>query len=251
MTDELDELSRKMAAHKAEEDRTLAFSERTLNKLKTHDNTNNQAKFLANICFQLDDRFDTGGALTLEWMIDHYLAGEYHNNISPLLNELYDMLVDGNHTCVNKWEHCRGYVYYIPLKNKDEWSSRKVLIMTNENNYGWDWLVIIDSNIISENVYVRKIWKKTRFNSINNIDQPTLSFYRKINFDLCYDNDVYGDCRDNGHIMTYESSVKWDYETKNKTKEVGKCDHSISFLRENLRWFFEVGSLHCEMEESS
>lgn len=244
-------LLKEMAERKAEEAKLHAFSETTLTKLKEYDDTDEQAKFLANICVQLDERFGVGSQLTLEWFVDHYLGGEYFNNIAPKLEELYDMLVEDNHTCANPWSHFKGYAYYVPCKAANEYSSKKILVMTNENNENWKWLVIIDENTISENVFVRKIWKKTRLNCINDVDQPTLSFYRKINFDLCFDNDVYGDCRDIGHIMSYKSLKDINHDGGISTKVVGKCDHSLSFIADNIRWFMEVGFLHCEMIENN
>lgn len=254
MSKQMDELTRQVEERNAEAVKVHAFSQSTLTKLKAHDDTDMQAKFLANICVQLDERFGSS-SLTLEWMVGHYLGMDYHNNVAPQLEALHDKLVDGKHTHVNQWDHFKGYAYYIPCKAKDEWSSKKVLVMTNENNDGWQWLVIMDENSISKNVYVRKIWKKTRLNCIGSVDQPTLRFYRKIRFDLQHYNHsnlgVYGDSRDFGHIMSYKSSKDIDFDANTSTNVAGKCKHSLSFASDNLRWFMEVSFLHTEMEQGN
>ena len=242
-----EKLHREVQARQDKSAQTLSYSNRVAKVLKgDHDDTDDQAKFLANICQQLDERFGTGSQLTLEWVIDHYLGLEYHRNIAPKLAEMYNALVKGKHTLRNKAEHFKGYTYYIPTDK-----SKKVMVMTNENNgdYNkpWSWLVIIDENVISEKVYVRKIWTKTRLDCIQNVDQPTLSFYRKIKFDMCYDNGVYGDARDRGHVMSLRQDKPYDKENGvHDDVEAGKCDHSLWHMDEALRWFFEVGCEHTE-----
>jgi len=246
-----DELSRSVAAHQLATKKALEFSEVTLGKLRKEPDTSNNAKFLANICVQLDVGFGAGSQLTLEWMINNYLGMEYFNNVSSIVDKLYAKLVEGKHTYVNTWEHDSGYVYYIPAKRKSNGhDDMKVMVMTNEH-LDWSWLVIVDANIISEKVFVRKIWKRTvkKYDFTKQPDKATLKFYRDIKFDLSYKNDVYGDSRDNGHIMSYKSIIKYDYDTKVRTKLAGECDAGMHYLPDHTRWFFEMGCLDCSLDE--
>lgn len=219
---------------------TMEFSNQTLKRLKDDETfswTNDRAKFLANICVQLDR---SGDQLVLEWMIASYLGMSFAKNTYPMFVEIFDKLVENKNTYVNKFEHFKGYAYYIPCKGK------RVLVMTNENN-DFDWLVIQESNSIRDDVFVRKIWPKSK-KYYGHLEQPTLQFYRSFNFELTQYPEkgtpgyqlVYGDCRDLGHVMSYTSQFGED-----------KCDQGSGFLTENLRWFFEVGCVHCEVMESS
>ena len=259
MTDQMDKLSREVDAMKAKTAKAVAYSDEVSTELADRCGwTNDHAIFLANVCHKVSGK--GGGHLTLEWMIDQYLGLEYHNDIAPQLEALYKMLVDGKHTYANPWSHFKGCAYFVPFKAKDEYSSKRILVMTNENNGdypdSWSWLVVIDENSISENVYVRKIRKRIRRDCIGTVDQPTLKFWRdrEFSFRYSYNNDhaVYGDCRDREHVMTYlsDKDTDWDSDPRVVTRNAGKCDASMTFLGDNLRWFMEVHFLHTEMEES-
>ena len=217
----------------------LEFSNHTLSELqKITTWTDDHALFLANICVHFDEHYGVGrGNLCLEWLLDHYVAFEFEKNVLPLVVEIRQALESGKHTFRNKFEYFDGAeAYYVP---NDE---TKVLVFGQSHHDRPTYLVIGGSDQdLFHKFYVRQIWPQTKRDSIGGIAEPTLAFYRKHDFKLGYNRGAfYGDCRDEGHIMTYE-------RVSFLGKEHGKCDNVSWDMNAPLHWFFEVNSLHTEV----
>ncbi len=229
----LEEISIRLDKSKNKRKETLNGVPSVIKQLKKDGDTSNQAEFLANICSHFDDIYGSGRQLCLEWMLDFYISIEFEK-IYPWLREVWQFLIDNNHNIRNKLDYFNdSEAFYI---DKDRlicafgksWSNEtRYLVMDHKEDYG---------TFQTHNCYVRKIWKRSRKNCIGRIDRPTLSHYRKINFNLNFNDKagftIYGDCRDNGHVLSYKNY----FGNKN-------CDHVMWDINEPLWFFFEVNTL--------
>ena len=220
--------------------KVLQSSNRALKKLLVDDDTNHAAMYLANICVELDSKFGVGSTLCLDWMLEHYMAIEFERRVYPWFIEIYEALKGNNYIERNKFDYfsdCEAF--YIPHESK------KIVVMGSWWKYGGTKSLSIDNldNGLFSKFYVRKIWKRTRRNCINTIDQATLSLYKELDFSMKFNEEhqFYGDCRDNGHVMTYEKRMDND----------SKCDKVIWDLNVHTQWFFEVNSLWTQLVSDS
>ena len=202
-------------------------------------NTDAKSYKLADICVEGDVQFGLGSTLTLDWLIDNYVAMEYERRVEPKLLYIYEKLKTWDHTDRCKFQHFNDMeAYWIPH------DSLQVMVMGK--TYGPRYLVIRKEQAFTmtkwTSTHVRMIWPRTRRNCINNVDQPTLSYYKDRDFDMSFGNDgcLYGDSRDPGHILTFENYGG-----------IGKgCDHAHWDLAKTTRWFFDVGCLHTNIREA-
>ncbi len=227
---ELNKLSALIDKQCKHRSKVLQSSTRALKRLQTDNDTNKAAIYLANICVELDDKFGVGSTLCLNWMLEHYMVMEFERRIYPRFLEIWEALRNGGYTYKNQYNYFDAEAFYIPHEAKS------IIVMGSWWKYGGTKsLVIDDLGCIFNKFYVRKIWKRTRMNCIDNIDRPTLSFYRKFNFVMSHDSHstVYADCRDNGHVLTYVRGLVNN----------SKCDSVIWNLNDHIQWFFQVNSL--------
>lgn len=218
-------------------EKIMKASDRALKKLSSKELLDEPAAYLANICVELDAEYGIGTTLCLDWMLEQYIAMEFERRVHPWFIELWQALVDGKHTQQNQFEYfsdCEAF--HIPHESK------RIVVMGSWWKYGGTKVIAIDDtdneNSLFSNFYVRTIWKKSRRDCIGTVDHPTLSCYRKRKFEMKYINEPrwYGDCRDPGHIMTYENMFG-----------KGKCEKTIWDLKAPLRWFFDVNSLWTQL----
>ena len=210
--------------------------------MKLTGDLDSQAEFLGNITVRIDDKFPLGTTLCLDWLIDHFVAYEFERSAHAWSNEIYETLKERGHTYLNPCEYFNdNEAFYIPHATK------KIYVCGKTYNERPRYLVIDDlgeSGFIG-NFYVRWVWKKTKLNSIGGVQQPTLSLYRKNDFSLRHADTkgaLYGDCRDVGHILTYELvTFKGDGH--------GKADSAMYTINDIIHWFFEVNCLHTELTE--
>jgi len=194
---------------------------------KITDWTDDQAKFLADICVEFDTDYDVGTHLCLDWMLDNYIAMEFERRVDPLIRDIVKALIPYNE------------------RNKFEYHHDRHAFLVREGIFvfGFDWrdqsryLCIDEQNSIFRKYYVRNIWRRKKAHAWG-IDRPTLSTYRDHDFKFGGDNGLsYGDCRDPGHVLTYERLLS----------KTGKCDYTTGYLKESLRWFFEINHLHNQL----
>ncbi len=226
LKEELSKMTKQLDDRQAMEDKIMASSNRTLKRLSHKSLLDEPAKFLANICVELDAEYGVGTTLALDWMLDNYVAMEFERRAYPWFIDIWQALKDGKHTVKNQFDYSDGYeAFYIPHKTMKivvmgswwKYSGSKVLVMDNPGHDGY-----------FRKFSVRKIWKRLSQTKWS-VERPTLAHWRKKDFKL-----KYGDCRDPGHIMTYE---------KMSPAHAGKCDHVIWDLNEPIRWFFDVNIL--------
>ena len=177
------------------------------------------AKYLANICVELDAKFDVGITLSLDWMLNQYFEMEFERRVRVWLTEIYDVLKDGGATKKNPVKLFNGFAFYVPHKEK--------LVFVHEWDGSCGYLVIVEKSILSSehlgNVFVRMIWNRLG-RQYGFIHKPTLAYYRKKDFST-----QYGDCRDNGHVFT--------------TKFLQGVDHVIWDINAPMRWFMAINSI--------
>ena len=234
-----DKLFAEVDRRRIERKSVVAFSDDVLVDLrKMTTDFNIKAEFLGKMTANLDEKFGVGSTLGLDWLVDHYLAYEFERNVYPWVLEIHRLLKANKHHYQNKWEYFNdAEAYYIPHKEKD-------ICVFGQSYYDRPtYLVIDEKSNFHHKFYVRQIWPRKKANAYF-VEQPTLAYYREYDFKLGYGDDSisYGDCRDNGHIFTYE-------QMKYLREEHGKCDHSIWTLQETIRWFFEVNTLHTQLTE--
>ena len=238
---EMEKMYADVERRKVERANTLKFSNDVLADLgETTTDFNLKTMFLGNMAAKLDEKFGVGSTLGLDWMVDHYLAFEFERNVYPWVGEIYNMLKAKKHHYQNKREYFNdSEAYYIPHKEK------QICVFGSWYSDRPTYLVIDDKSEYHHKFYVRQIWPRLKANSWS-VEQPTLAYYRKYDFKLGFADDSisYGDCRDVGHIFTYEHMG-----LLNDDDGHGKCDHAMWTLQESIRWFFEVNTLHTQLKE--
>lgn len=226
----LKELDLMVDADAAKRQKCLTSAKRASARLKKDGTTDHQAEYLAHICSDMDDRFGLGGQLCLEWTLDYYMALQF-DKAYVWLKEIKTHLVENGHTERNKLEYFNdSEAFSIDRGGK--------LTLVFGKHYPDEprYLVIDDVSLIGHCCYVRKVWRRTKLNCIGMVEQPTLKHYRDLGFDMHYSDGasfrIYGDCRDNGHVLTYE-----------RMHGRGKCDKVIWDVGAHTWFFFEVNIL--------
>ncbi len=213
----------------------LKYSDRVFKKIENIF-TDNQALALANICVQCDRSPDIHH-LTLDWLLDHYIALTLENKGFEMFEESYFNLVGGKHTYQNPFEYWNSEAYYIPHEKF------KIIVHGDiENRDRQRYLVVDDMEDSFEKFTVRNVWDRTKLDCIGGVEEPTISFYRNFNFEMKFHDTprMYGDCRDKGHVLTYKRMLRGH----------GKCDHTIWDVNKPLGWFFYLNCLWTELGES-
>jgi len=177
----------------------------------------------------------------LKIVLDHYIAFDFERNVYPLVTQIYWMLRNADHHYQNKYDYFNGAeAYYVPHKTK------KIYVCGQPCHDRPTYLVIDDlGDGFCGDFYVRQIWPKTKLDCIGGVKNPTLSLYRKHDFNLSHTESkgvFYGDCRDDGHVLSYK---RFNF----LGRDHGKCDHTIWDLNAPLHWFFECNSLHTQLIE--
>jgi len=209
--------------------------------LEVTTNTDAHAEILALLCHERDKVYGFGGQLCLEWMLNHYIAMEFEAAYSFLI-DIWKALINGNHHERNKAEYFNdGEAFYC--------SKEGMVIVFGKRHPDVARYLVIDkfTNLGAgedpwHDCYVRKVWRKTGYDSIKLKEQPTLKFYRDRAFNMGYMSDhiIYGDARDPGHVLTYENKFGR-----------AKCDKVIWNIREPLSFFFEVEALWDQLVPST
>ena len=207
--------------------KVMRRSNRELKRLSADNMLEEPSKYLANICVELDAKYDVGITLALDWMLNNYFEMEFDLRVRRFLPEIYTALKVGNYTEKNPDSHFRGLAFYVP-------HGEKTIFVHGGGAESWRYLVILDK---LGYVHVRKIWNRLGRNCIGSVDRPTLAFYRKKNF-APWDapsraSRFYGDCRDAGHVFT--------------TKFLQGVDHVIWDIGTPMSWFMEVNSTWTEL----
>lgn len=234
---QLDNLRKELRKKEVLREDIMIDSNLALKKLSNGNLLTEPAEYLANICVELDVKYDVGSTLTLDWFLEQYIAMEFERRVYKLFVEAWKILKERNHTYKNQYEYFSdAEAFYIPHETK------RIIVMGSWWSYGGSKVLVIDDTEtrLFKKFYVRRIWKKTKL-CYDSIEQPTLAYYRKRNFDMGYGKNqcFYGDCRDPGHIMTYDNSF------------IGhsKCDKVIWDLIGPIRWFFNVNTLWTQLME--
>lgn len=231
---ELEKMRRSIDEHSERRHRQLRYARRVKDTIaKTCDDTDIHAEFLASICNELDEPYGLGEHLCLDWLLDHYIAIEFQRVAYPWMLEIWRYLVKHDHSERNKLEYFNDAEAFFVDRERmifvcgKSWQRESRYLVIDDNEHFGDRL--------HHKCYVRRIWRRTRLNCIENVDQPTLRHYRDVGFDMGYHDGkfrIYGDCRDYGHVLTYENMFG-----------KAKCDKVIWDLNTPLRFFFEVNTL--------
>ncbi|KKM86210.1 hypothetical protein LCGC14_1281270 [marine sediment metagenome] len=235
LTKELKQSSDYLAKYDAKRNKAITYAKKIVRKLD-RENTDIHAEFLAHICNELDTDYGFGSQLCLEWMLDHYVAMEFER-VYPEMLKIWRFLVDNKHNNRNKFEYFndneaffidRDRMIFVCGKRYED--TPRYLIMSSKKN-----------SFIRE-FRVRQIWQRTKLDCIKNVEHPTLAHYRKIDFQPHFQEvgnfRAYGDCRDQGHVLTYQKIGNHS----------GKCDHTIWDINAPLHFFFEIKILGEQLE---
>lgn len=180
----------------------------------------------------------TSGHLHLSWAVDAYFGKLVKESILPQFFEAHKLLEEKGHTEENKFSHndADNQSFIIP---SDKY---KILV---DKGQSIDFLYIShDDEFGDTQFHIRRIWRRFKSNSvykakdmIKNMDaalanvntleefaddhagaycrRPSLEMYRKIDFQIPYrpkdrfkDKSHYGDFRDSGYVISYNSFYK-------------------------------------------
>lgn len=203
--------------------------------INSYTDTSVQAEFLAIICNSLDEDYGLGTTLCLDWMLEYYIAREFKNHAYPKMLEIWRYLVEHNHNQNNKLEYFNDCEAFFLDKERMIFVCGK--IYKSEPRF----LIINEPSYLNHKCYVRNIWRRVKNNCINNVVHPTLKNYQNVKFNMRYNDGkfrIYGDCRDEGHVLTYTDSF-----------DRQKCDHVIWDINTPIRFFFEVNTLWTQITE--
>lgn len=230
MTRPLKELDSLVDADAAKRQKCLASAKRASARLKKDGDTDHQAEYLANICSDMDDRFELGSQLCLEWMLDHYMALEFERAY-VCLKAIKTHLVEHGHTERNKLEYFNDSEAFSIDRG-----GKLTLVFGKHYSDTPRYLVIDNLSYASHRCYVRHVWRRTKLNCIGVVEQPTLKHYKDSSFDVRLTKgplqQAFGDARDPGHVLSYE-----------KMFGRGKCDKVIWGIGSHTSFFFEVNTL--------
>ena len=110
MTD--DALKKFVADKDLQRQKIMEMSSRALSALRKFDTTDEDSMYLANICVEMDAKYDFGSHLTLDWLVDHYIAMEFERRVEPKLIEIYEALKAGGHNSRDRFEHFDDRIAY-------------------------------------------------------------------------------------------------------------------------------------------
>jgi len=170
--------------------------------------------------------------LTMKWMLDHYM-GEYIKEAIPVMNKIHARLIENGYGNRNKYDYFNDCEAFYMAKD------RPVFVLGK--HYGPKYLVMFNEpERIGGNIFVRHIWNRTRKDCIGTVDHATLSYYKKIDFKPRFIDSprLYGDCRDYGHVLTYEG---WLGNPK--------CDNVHWDIHNHTAFIFELYSLSKQLFE--
>ena len=207
------------------------------------------------------------GELHLQWVVAKYWGQIVHNQILPAGRKLYEALVAGNHTVENRFDNGNNhYLYFIPTDgDKKVWvhftqNSNFLYIITEDNSLTlnrerFDIRKIYKEHNAERNFYTDQELIGTINDAIQHADyliechddqykyskRHSLDFYRKINWKIpSYDAHIYGDGRDGGYVLSYESDGNIDFqEVKDAWLYWGLLNQATDILTWALDWLQE------------
>lgn len=238
-----DELSAQLLERECQQRAGQQYASSIAKRLKQYyPDTNIQAEILARVTNQLDQEYGLGSQLCVEWLLDHYVAIEFEKQAYPWLLDIWKYLVEHDHTSRNKLEYFNDCeAFFLDTK-------RCICVFGSAYSPNARYLVIDAPGGIFHRCWVRKVWRRTRRSCGRYLERPTVTFYKQHQFDMRYrkGEGIYGDCRDPGHVLTYERLLP---NTSRNTN--GKCDHTMWNIQEPLRWFFEVNTLWTQIKAAA
>ncbi len=236
---ELAKITARVGEHDAQLSRVMARAEEISAELRAADDTSHSAAFLGKVLYDQDEMFGVGHVLCLEWTLDHFMARAFEKAY-PLLLEIHEFLVENGHGECSKREYFNDREAFFAHKDRPicvfgsrfRSEPRYLWIDRPENSPGWS----------RHRSYVRQVWQRTGLDCIGGVAKPVLRHYRENDFDMKFRRDapfrIYGDARDEGHVLTYE-----------KMHGRARCDKVIWDVSAPLWFLFEVNTLHAQLTE--
>jgi len=147
--------------------------------------------------------------LLLRWTLEK-LTGMMIMKALPDIHNVYQMLKSLRYTENDPlvFNDLDNKAWWIPAENK------KVFVMQSQCRFK---LVIIDSNLIMDRIHVRRLWYKWDEERNSGCKFRTLKWFKDNNW-----KPTYGDCRDEGYVLSYECMT---YGTKTNKGKVDRGNH--------------------------
>ncbi len=172
-----------------------------------------------------DDKGSRHGCrdLLMQWMLEHY-TGMLVMKAMLDIHNVHDTLRGFQYTQTDPliFNDLDNEAWWIPAEGK------KVFVMQSQCRLK---LVIMDSNLIMDKVHVRRLWYK--FDEGRNSE---LSKFKTLKWFKDHDWEPgYGDCRDDGYVLSYERMTYGKGE-----KQAGKVDRGNHYepqqFLDDIRW---------------
>lgn len=235
-------VTKELSAHLDKRDalrrRAMVQAEKVSAELQTSYGADHSAAFLGKVLYDQDEQYGLGAVLCLEWTLDNFMAHAFEKAY-PLLLEIHEFLVKNEHGERNKREYFNDRKAFFVCKD------RPICVLGSRHRDTPRYLWIDDLKKLGDwtthRSYVRKIWLRTKMDCIGGVAEPVLHHYRENNFDMSYRDvpfRIYGDARDQGHVLTYE-----------KMFDQARCDKVIWDVNAPLQFLFEVNTLHTQLFE--
>jgi len=178
--------------------------------------------------------------LLLDWVAECFWGRIVEEHIS-VFHKVWNLLVEGGHTKHNKFVHgdIDTGLWYENVKDKENHGDRKVVVserycsMADDNTHifvldDYQEALAILSSFKAVTVWPKE--KKSRsgidWGDDRNIDIPSLTTYRKRDFDYGYN-----DGRDKGHVFIYQAMTK---RVDHASWNTMRIPHALQTLRWDL-----------------
>ena len=233
---ELAKITARLEEDEARLARVMVRAEEVSAELRASDDTNHSAEFLGKVLYDQDEMFGVGTVLCLEWTLDRFMAHAFEKAY-PLLIEVHEHLVKNGHGERNKREYFNDSEAFFVRED----GPVCVFGRTYRDAPRYLWIDRRDEVFDStwHRSYVRRIWQQTKLDCLGGVAEPVLRHYREVDFEMKFSDGplrIYGDARDQGHVLTYE-----------KTHGRARCDKVIWDVNAPLHFLFDVNTLHSQL----
>lgn len=155
---------------------------------------------LACVLYKYDIKRDH---LYYDWLSDHYFTS-YIPEIIKNMNIIQEYLIRNGHTVKNRGGHGSGdsYVYYIPSDNR---------IIQCYEDQNINFICFYEKSSYHETFHIRRFWNRAGNSKYKYKRKPTVGMFRKIFKKSSVEGEyplIYGDGRDPGYILSYNSFYK-------------------------------------------
>lgn len=188
-------------------------------------------KFIGNKIGDYCNRDDIDSFHSLDKIVERAISKKVDKKIAPVIDATINYLIANNHTKNNPLKLHNGFAYYIKTKPQKESHKKNVIVFGSDYNDEPNFILIQDVNIIRKRIFIREIWARGKTKD-GYTSKPSVKYYRDADFNMSYSNsdpvrpNIYGDCRDIGHVLSYEVGIDLEDNIEND----GTCDSPLFYI---------------------